>query len=70
MPNSNSTRDGFVQDIFAAAKAHGEQSEADHEVGDLQQALHLCWMSMDQKRRASVAGHWLIQEMLEEWVPE
>jgi hypothetical protein len=32
-----------IERIIAAAAEHGRQSEPDHEVGDLQQALRVAW---------------------------
>ena len=43
-----------LERIFAAAKAHGEASEPDHEVGDLQAVLVSCWARMTQEQRREV----------------
>jgi hypothetical protein len=32
-----------LDELLAAAEAHGRESEADHEVGDLQDLLRSCW---------------------------
>jgi len=44
--------DALLQDILHAATTHGEQSEAEHEVGDLQMVLTLIWemLTRDQRR--------------------
>lgn len=36
----------LLEDILQAAKQHGEESEPDHEVGDLQDALRLAWAKL------------------------
>ena len=47
----------LVEEIIAAAERHGEQSEPDHEVGDLQDALRAAWalLSPDQRRKVHAA---------------
>lgn len=41
--------------ILEAARRHGEQSEPDHEVGDLQDALRICWKLMTPTQREQMA---------------
>lgn len=44
--------------LFAAAKAHGEESESDHEIGDLQGILYSCWARLSHDARREVfASH-------------
>ena len=53
--------------ILLAAQQHGTESEADHEVGDLQQALRACWERLpidDQRLVFTQLGEWL-----DEWLP-
>lgn len=40
--------------LIDAAKAHGEQSEPDHEAGDLADILRDCWATMTPKAREAV----------------
>lgn len=55
-----------VEQLIDAAQAHGEESEPDHEVGDLQDLVRSCWeiMTPAQRRRVyasqiDVASDWL-----------
>jgi hypothetical protein len=41
-----------VETVIQAARAHGEDSDPDHEVGDLQDALRVAWDVMTQLQRA------------------
>lgn len=44
--------------LFAAAAEHGRESDADHEVGDLQEILRSCWARLTpEKRREIYAEH-------------
>jgi len=40
--------------LTAAARAHGEISEPDHEVGDLQEILTSCWKRLSHEERGGV----------------
>lgn len=40
-----------LQKLFESAQAHGENSEPDHEVGDLQNALEIAWELMTPEQR-------------------
>jgi hypothetical protein len=44
----------MLHEIFAAAERHGIASEADHEVGDLQDALRLAWEALPNDAKARV----------------
>jgi len=57
-----------IEQIIAAARAHGEDSEPDHEVGDLQEVLRACWSTMTQKARLSVAAKFA--DLVDDWGPE
>ena len=70
MPKATSTEDRFLGRIFAAAEAHGEQSEPDHEVGDLKDVLQQCWNVMDAERRQAIADHWIVKDLLADWEPQ
>ncbi len=43
-----------LEEILNSAKAHGEQSDPEHEIGDLQHALVECWRRLTPKARAEV----------------
>lgn len=45
--------------IIAAAQRHGTDSEPDHEVGDLQDALRLCWSRLSTTQQKSVLAEYL-----------
>ena len=58
--------DDPVDVLLEAARAHGEQSEADHEVGDLQDLVRACWARLSPADRLVVyrdqmvaIGDWL-----------
>ncbi len=42
--------------LCAAARAHGEASEPDHEVGDLLGVLASCWERLSESQRRQVYG--------------
>lgn len=46
--------DRLVEDIIQAAQQHGEESEPDHEVGDLQDALRLAWIKLSPEAQRAV----------------
>lgn len=58
----------YVETILEAAKEHGEVSEPDMEVRDLQSVLHLCWEAMTDAQRAAVADHWFTSDLVGEWL--
>lgn len=62
MPNT----DDFIEDLIAAAGAHGQLSEPDHEVGDLQDALRMCWSIMTPEQRTRVTQ--LANSTMNEWL--
>ena len=43
-----------VEDYIAAAKRHGEDDHPDHEVGDLQDALRICFAALTKAQKARV----------------
>jgi hypothetical protein len=43
-----------IEKLILAAQHHGEDSESDHEVGDLQDLLRACWATMPPKARRAV----------------
>ena len=47
-----------IEDLLNAAKAHGEDSDPDHEVGDLQDILRTCFVVMeDDQAREVIEEH-------------
>lgn len=56
--------------ILSAAKAHGENSEPDHEVGDLQAVLRAAWEIMTPGQRAALLSDPRVAEQLESELPE
>lgn len=50
--------------LTAAAKQHGEDSEPDHEVGDLQDALELALVNMSQESLRALQGDPRWQELM------
>lgn len=46
----------FMERYIEAAQRHGEVSEPDHEVGDLQDMCRALWEILTPEQRAAVAG--------------
>lgn len=45
--------DALRDELLGAARLHGEESEAEHEVGDLIEIVTACWeLLSDEQRRA------------------
>lgn len=58
----------LLGEIIDAARRHGDVSERDHEVGDLQDALRAAWVLLTDAQRAALhAAHF---EGHEHWVAE
>ena len=54
-----------LQELLDAARRHGERSDPEHEVGDLQDLLHACWRRLSPKDRLEVFKEsW---ELLHDW---
>ena len=53
-----------IEGIIDAATRHGVESEPDMEVGDLQEALRLCWRYLSQGNKKLVLEQ--IQEAIDE----
>ena len=56
--------------ILAAAKEHGENSEPEHEVGDLQVALRAAWQLMTPGQRAALLRSADVAEQLKNDLPD
>ncbi len=49
----------LLEEIIGAAKRHGEVSESDHEVGDLQDALRAAWALLTHDQQCELHAHHL-----------
>jgi hypothetical protein len=58
----------MLEHILEAAKQHGEQSEPEHEVGDLQGVLTACWKKLSADDKYDV--YTLDCADLLDWLPE
>jgi len=54
-----------VEVLIACAKEHGELSEPDHEVGDLQDILRVAWALMSDEQRVEALKHEDVRAVLE-----
>ena len=52
--DDSSDTSALLRDILQAAAQHGNESEPDREVGDLQEALALAWDRLSRKARREV----------------
>lgn len=59
----------FVQRVLDAAQAHGEQSDHDHEVGDLQEVVRILWKLVPATKKYSAMADPNIRNLLESWIP-
>lgn len=57
-----------LEQVFAAAKAHGEQTEPDHEIGDLQDLVWACFHTMSDEQGETVLAE--MAEFVSEWGPK
>lgn len=57
--------DPLIDKVLEAATAHGEASEPDHEVGDLQQALRTAWELLGPVEREKFIASYEVKEILE-----
>lgn len=57
-----------LEALFLAARTHGQCSEPDHEVGDLQDVLRTCWLKMSTDQRAAVYKEHA--HLIEEWLSD
>ncbi len=44
----------LLEELLAAARAHGEASDPEHEVGDLQGLLASCWARLSEAQKRDV----------------
>ena len=45
-----------VEHLLSVAQRHGEESGADHEVGDLQQFLRAAWAQLTEQQKAELVN--------------
>jgi hypothetical protein len=62
---TGSTSLHFAELLLEAARLHGENSEPDHEVGDLQSLFLACWSVMTPEQRASALFDPDVQDVLD-----
>ena len=55
----------FVYSLLECAVAHGENSEPDHEVGDLQDLLVACWSVMSPAQRGLALSEPRVQAVMD-----
>lgn len=54
-------KDHTLECILNSAQQHGEDSEPDHEVGDLQDALRIAWELLDGKGRQTLISRFFAE---------
>jgi hypothetical protein len=54
-----------VERLIDAARAHGELSEPDHEVGDLQEILRVCWQQLNVFQQTAVLANFA--SLVDDW---
>ncbi len=55
----------FCRSLLEGAKRHGENSEPDHEVGDLAAFLIACWSTMSPGQRALALSDPDVREVID-----
>lgn len=66
----NEKQNDGLQLILSAAKAHGEGSEPEHEVGDLQDVLRCAWALMTPMQRVSLLRSREVDDLVENELPQ
>jgi len=56
---------GPLEALMEAARAHGQEDDPEHEVGDLQQLLMAAWRIMDTRQRRALFLEFL--DLIEDW---
>jgi hypothetical protein len=59
-------RGPFLARLLEACREHGEQSEPDMEVGDLQQIVRDMWLRMTPQQQRAMAPEW--RAFIDEWL--
>ncbi len=55
----------FANLLLEAARLHGENSEPDHEIGDLQDLFVACWLVMSPEQRALALSDPAVQDLFD-----
>lgn len=55
----------FANDLVEAARLHGENSDPDHEVGDLQDLFFACWRVMSPAQRTHIFEDETVKDLFE-----
>ena len=61
------TLDEHLDLIFEAARTHGEDDDAEHEVGDLQTVISLMWDQLSDDQKMAVITSDQVMALLEDW---
>lgn len=56
----------LLDKLLAATEAHGDQSEPEHEVGDLRGIVSSCWKRLTPDQQREVFGEH--EDMVAEWL--
>jgi hypothetical protein len=64
------TKDDMIRLIFEAARAHGEQSDPEMEIGDLQNVLIACWDKLREADAADIFHNPMTGGFIDEWLSE
>lgn len=64
--------DNFLERVLTAAEKHGQDSEPDMEVGDLQQLARDLWTVLTPEQQTVFASSQILgwEEFIEQWLPE
>jgi hypothetical protein len=62
--------DAQYQALLDAARVHGDNSEGDHEIGDLQMFLQLTWAQLTPDQRAKVMANSEVKATIEQYQDE
>lgn len=54
-----------IEKVLRAAAAHGEASDPDMRVGDLEEVARVCWSLLSSEARKQVLDSWQVKEVLE-----
>lgn len=58
----------FLARLLEAMRAHGEQSEPDMEVGDLQQLVRDLWSRLPKQQQVAVANDGQWRDLIAMWL--
>lgn len=61
------SRRHFVGQLIDAARRHGEDSDPEMEVGDLQALVWRFWEALTPEQRATLAGDDVLRDQIRDW---